>query len=85
MPLHDMRAGRTLAHPVIDARGAVRLHAGVALTDRHLATRRACGIERFDLQPDAPPAHDPTPPLSAATLREQGDRQAGRQRWWPLR
>ncbi|WP_295406467.1 hypothetical protein [uncultured Thiocystis sp.] len=71
-PLHDNLVGRTLATPVIDARSAVRLRADVALTDRHLATRRACGIERLDLQPDATPAHDPTPPLSAAAMRAPG-------------
>ncbi len=71
-PLHDNLVGRTLATPVIDARGAVLLHTGVVLTDRHLATRGTYRIERLDLQPDATPAHDPTPPLSAAAMRAPG-------------
>jgi hypothetical protein len=66
MPLNDTMVGRTLASPVLDPRGSVLLHAGVVLTDRHLATLRTRGIEALDLQSDAPPAHDPIPPLDAA-------------------
>jgi len=59
VPVHDLRAGVVLGHPVLDGGGRVLLNGGVALSERYLAILRERGYRAVYIRDPAAPVDAP--------------------------